>query len=229
MTIAIMQPYFLPYIGYWQLINAVNLFVIFDDVSFINKSFINHNNILINCKKQQFTLELIKASQNKIINTIMIGNNQEKLLKTIKMAYQKAPYFINIFPIIEKILLQEEKNLSKFIRFSLEEISTYLGMDTQFIYSSDVNKNNDLKAQNKIIEICKKLKATNYINPIGGQELYNKKVFEYENITLNFLKTDFIEYKQFKNEFIPHLSIIDILMFNSIDKIKNMLEKYTLI
>lgn len=229
MTIAIMQPYFLPYIGYWQLINAVNLFVIFDDVSFINKSFINHNNILINCKKQQFTLELIKASQNKIINTIMIGNNQEKLLKTIKMAYQKAPYFINIFPIIEKILLQEEKNLSKFIGFSLEEISTYLGMDTQFIYSSDVNKNNDLKAQNKIIEICKKLKATNYINPIGGQELYNKKVFEYENITLNFLKTDFIEYKQFKNEFIPYLSIIDILMFNSIDKIKNMLEKYTLI
>lgn len=229
MTIAIMQPYFLPYIGYWQLINAVNLFVIFDDVNFINKSFINHNNILINYQKQQFTLELIKASQNKIINTITIGNNQKNLLKTIEMAYKKAPYFMNIFPIIENILLQKEKNLSKYIGFSLAEISTYLGINTQFIYSSDVNKNNDLKAQNKIIEICKKLEAKNYINPIGGQELYNKKIFEHEKINLNFLKTDFIEYKQFKNEFIPYLSIIDILMFNSIVEIKNMLDKYTLI
>lgn len=229
MTIAIMQPYFLPYIGYWQLINAVNLFVIFDDVNFINKSFINHNNILINYQKQQFTLELIKASQNKIINSITIGNNQKNLLKTIEMAYKKAPYFMNIFPIIENILLQKEKNLSKYIGFSLAEISTYLGINTQFIYSSDVNKNNDLKAQNKIIEICKKLEAKNYINPIGGQELYNKKIFEHEKINLNFLKTDFIEYKQFKNEFIPYLSIIDILMFNSIVEIKNMLDKYTLI
>ena len=136
---------------------------------------------------------------------------------------------MNIFPIIENILLQKEKNLSRYIGFSLAEISTYLGINTQFIYSSAVNKNNDLKAQSKIIEICKKLEAKNYINPIGGQELYNKKIFEHEKINLNFLKTDFIEYKQFKNEFIPYLSIIDILMFNSIVEIKNMLDKYTLI
>ncbi|WP_418184864.1 WbqC family protein [Aliarcobacter vitoriensis] len=229
MTLAIMQPYLFPYIGYWQLINAVDTFVIYDDVNYINKGYINRNSILVDGKAQQFTLELINASQNKLINEIEVGNNSKKLLKTIEMAYKKTPYFFDIFPIIEAILNNKEKNLAKFIGYSLEEISNYLKINIKFIYSSDIGKENSLKAQDKIIDICKKLEARVYINSIGGQELYNKEKFKEENIKLNFLKTQFIEYKQFKNDFISHLSVIDILMFNSVIEIKQMLFRYELI
>lgn len=226
MTLAIMQPYLFPYIGYWQLINAVDTFVIFDDVNFIKKGYINRNSILLGGKSQQFTLELIGASQNKLINEIEVGNSSKKLLKTIEMSYKKAPYFERIFPIIEDIFNQDEKNLAKFIGYSLQKVSNYLETDTKFIYSSDIHKDNSLKAQDKILDICKKLKATDYINAIGGQELYDKKKFQEENINLSFLDTELVEYKQFKNEFVPYLSIIDVLMFNSIDRIRDMLSRY---
>jgi len=140
MTVAIMQPYLFPYIGYWQLIDAVDTFVILEDVNFINKGYINRNSILVNGKSQQFTLELISRSQNKLINEIEIGNNSKKLLKTIEMSYKKAPYFKTIFPVIEDILNQKEKNLAKFIGYSLQKVSSYLEIDTQFIYSSNIKK-----------------------------------------------------------------------------------------
>ena len=130
-----MQPYLFPYIGYWQLIHAVDTFVIFDDVNYIKKGYINRNNILVNGQKQTFTLELMSASQNKLINDIDIGNNIEKLLKTFEMAYKKAPYFEEIFPIIKKILLHDEKNVAKLIGYSLTKISNYFVLNTKIIYS----------------------------------------------------------------------------------------------
>lgn len=229
MTLAIMQPYFFSYIGYWQLINAADTFVIYDDVSFIKQGYINRNAILLKENKQQFTLELSKASSFKLINQIELGNNKNKLLTTIKQNYSKAPYFNTVIVIIEDILTNNEKNLAKFIGYSLKKISDYLEIRTTFIYSSDIKKDNTLKAQNKIIDICKKLNAEKYINSIGGQGLYSKEVFKANNIELNFLKTEIIEYKQFINSFIPYLSIVDILMFNKKEDIKIMLDSYELL
>ena len=229
MTLAIMQPYLFSYIGYWQLINAVDTFVIFDDVNFIKKGYINRNSILVGGKSQQITLELIGASQNKLINEIKVGNNSQKLLKTIEMSYKKAPYFDNVFSIIEDILNQEESNLAKFIGYSLQKISNYLEIDTKFIYSSSIEKDNSLKAQNKILDICKKLDATDYINAIGGRELYDKDKFEKQNIKLNFLEPEIQKYMQLESEFISYLSIIDIIMFNNKDNISKMLMQYKLL
>lgn len=229
MTLAIMQPYLFPYIGYWQLINAVDTFVIYDDVNFIKKGYINRNSILVGGKSQQITLELIGASQNKLINEIEVGNNSKKLLKTIEMSYKKAPHFQDVFPLLDSILNKQEKNLAKFIAYSLEKISNYLNLNTKFIYSSDIEKNNELKAQDKILKISKILNTSKYINAIGGKELYNKDDFKNENIQLDFLDTKITEYKQFKNEFVPYLSIIDIMMFNSKEEVKNMLNRYELV
>ena len=229
MTLAIMQPYLFPYIGYWQLINAVDTFVIYDDVNFIKQGYINRNSILSNGKSQQFTLELIGASSNKLIKEIEIGNNANKILKTIKQSYIKAPLFENVISLLEEILTNKEKNLAKYIGYSLEKISQYLEINTKFIYSSNIEKDNTLKAQDKVLEMCNILKADKYINAIGGQELYNKEIFKENGIELNFLKTELVEYKQFKNDFVPYLSIIDILMFNSKDEIKNMLNRYELV
>ena len=229
MKIAIMQPYFLPYIGYWQLINAVDKFVIFDDVNYINKGFINRNKILVNDEPFRFTLELMGVSQNKLINEIQIGNNSNKILKTIENNYKNSPYFKNIFPLLEDIFHHPKKNLAKFIGYSLEKISNHLHIDTKLIYSSEIEKNNNLKNQEKIIDICKKLNAKEYINLIGGRELYKEEEFILKNIKLYFIDTAITKYYQFSSKFTPSLSIIDIMMFNKNIEIIKMINNFKLI
>ena len=229
MTIAIHQPKFLPYIGYWQLINSVETFVILDDVNFVKKAYINHNFILIDEKLHKFSLELKSASQNKLINQIEIGKNSLKILKTIELNYKKKPYFKKVFPILEDIFSYKEKNLAKFIGHSLEKICNYCEIKTNLVYSSTINKNNNLKAQNKIIEICQKLNIKNYIQVIGGKDLYDKNKFIKKNINISFLDTKIKKYNQSKYNFTSHLSIIDIMMHNSKDVINDMLNNYKLI
>jgi len=230
MKLGIMQPYFLPYIGYFQLIKAVDKYVIYDDVNYIKGGWINRNNLLLGGKSFLFTLSLLEASQNKLINEIFVSDNQSKLLKTIQMMYQKAPNFSPVFQIIEKIFEYENKNLARFVGNSIIQVADYLHLDTEFIYSSDIKeKDNSLKAQDKILNICTVLGASQYINAVGGMELYSKEHFTNYNIKLSFLKTLPIEYKQFNNPFVPWLSILDVLMFNSVEDVYKLLEKYELI
>jgi hypothetical protein len=232
MKVAVMQPYFFPYIGYFQLIKAVDVFVIYDDVNFIKKGWVNRNNILVNGKGFLFSIALKSISQNKLINEIAVDENSSwrvDLLKTIRLSYMKAPFFEQVFPVIQDIILHEEKNASKLITYSLQKICDFLSIEANIIISSDIDKNNDLKGQDKIIDICKKMLADKYINAIGGVELYNKDVFSKHNISLKFIKSTPIIYSQFKNEFIPWLSIIDVMMFNSIDDVKIMLNQFELL
>lgn len=232
MKIGIMQPYFLPYIGYWQLLNVVDKYVIYDDVNYINRGWINRNRILFNSKDKMITLSLKEVSQNKLIKEIELLNNEkerEKLLKTISQSYKKAPFYDEVYPLIEEILNFKEINLEKFLENSIKKIIEYLEIDTTILISSEIEKDNMLKGKNKILDICKNLGASEYYNAIGGQELYSYEEFNKEGIKLKFLKSGNIEYKQFKNEFIPNLSIIDVMMFNSKEKIKEFLNNYTLI
>lgn len=232
MKIGIMQPYFLPYIGYWQLLNAVDKYVIYDDVNYIKGGWINRNRILINKEAKYFNVKLNSASPNKLINEVEVSLDkiyQKKLLKTIEENYKKAPFFYEVFPVIQEIIENEETNLAKYLEYSIKEICSYLDIKTKILISSDLEKNNFLKGKDKVIEICKKLDGTEYYNAIGGQELYSFKEFKNNGIELKFLKTELIEYKQLKNQFIPNLSILDIMMFNSKEKIVEFLNNYTLI
>lgn len=228
MKVAIMQPYFMPYIGYFQLIQSADVFVVYDDVNYIKKGWINRNNILVNAASNLFSIALREASQNKKINEILIDSDSKwksDLLKTISLSYKKAPFFNVAFPVLETIVTYDESNLAVFITHSIKEICRYLNISTKILVSSEIDKDNTLKAQDKIIEICKKTGATQYINAIGGIELYDKAAFSKENIELQFIKTAEIRYPQFKNEFIPWLSIIDVMMFNSPVEINNLLHQ----
>lgn len=232
MKIAVMQPYFFPYIGYFQLINAVDKFVIYDDVNYINRGWINRNRILVNGKAHMFTVPLKEASQNRLIKDIEVSDDgiwRNKFLKTIEMNYKKAPYYDSISLIISKIILSATKSISGLIRQSLIEISQYLTIDTIVQDSSAIYSNRHLKAEERIIDICRKEGADQYINPSGGTELYSKERFEREGIELLFLKSNPIIYGQFKNEFAPWLSIIDVLMFNSKETAGRYLLAYSLI
>ena len=229
MKLGIMQPYFLPYIGYFQLIKVVDKYVIYDDVNFIKGGWINRNNILVNGNKFMFNLILNGASSNKLINEIYISPNQSKLLKTIENSYKNSAYFEFVFPIIIRIFEYSDKNLAKFIGNSIVEICNYLNMDTEIVYSSELDKNDDLKGQDKVIDICKLLKVDSYINAIGGQELYCKDNFKREGINLQFLKSNLVHYTQFRNEFISGLSILDVIMFNSPDDTNEMIKNFILL
>ena len=229
MKLGIMQPYFFPYIGYFQLIAAVDMYVIADDLHFIKNSYIKKNSILENGAPALFSLELIGASQNKLINEIEVGNNAEKLLKGLQRRYAKAPYFKDVFPLLQTILLDQEKNLARFLGNSLIKIADYLTLETTFLYSSEIEKDNDLKFDERIFEICKKVGSDHYINAIGGKELYDKDKFAKEGIRLNFIETKEISYPQFGKPFVPNLSIIDVMMFNSQEECKKLLQKYELV
>lgn len=233
MKVGIMQPYFFPYIGYWQLINAVDKYVIYDDVNYIKGGWINRNNILIQGDSKFVNLQIVKASPNKLINETKVLCNfkhNEKLLKTIKESYSKAPFFKETFSLVSSIINQNEDNLAKYLTFLIKNICGYLDVNTEILISSDITKRNDLKGQDNVIEICKNLHASKYINAIGGQNLYSYTEFRDNGIELKFLKTNNIKYVQFQKEgFIPNLSIIDIMMFNSPSEIRNMLNEYILI
>lgn len=233
MKLGIMQPYFFPYIGYWQLMNTVDQYVIFDDVNYINRGYINRNAILINGTPHNINLILLEASQNKRINQISIDRDskkQKKLLRTLEMAYAKAPYYQDVMPMLQRIILQEEENLAKYLLFQIQRVAAYLKIDTKFILSSELEKDCSLKGQEKILDICRTLNASEYYNAIGGQALYDPEQFLRHGVKLFFLKTNSqITYAQFEKEFVPNLSIIDVMMFNSLEKIADMLEEYTLL
>ncbi len=233
MTIALMQPYLFPYIGYWQLIQAVDTFVVYDNIQFSKKGWFHRNNILLNGKKTLFSIPLKKDSDYLDVVDRMISEDSDrqinKIIAQIESGYKKAPYFNNVFPLIKNIFSSREKNLFYYIYNSIQLVAEYLDIDTKIILSSTLDIDHKLKSEERVIETNKILHADHYINAIGGQGLYDKDRFFAEGITLNFLNTEIVEYKQFNNEFLPYLSIIDIMMFNSKDQIKEMLGRYTLI
>lgn len=230
MKIGVMQPYFFPYIGYWQLLKEVDIYVVFDDVNYINRGWINRNRILINGEIKNINLILNKASQNKKINEITIMNNtMDKLFKKIHYAYVKAPFYKQNICIIDKILNNKKDNLSDFLFDSICMLNKALEINTKIVLSSNIAKNNELRGEEKILNICECLKADTYVNAIGGIKLYSAPKFKEHNIELKFLKSIPIKYKQFDDNFQSNLSIIDVLMFNSITNVKEFLKSYDLI
>ena len=232
MTLAIMQPYFLPYIGYMQLMSAVDTFVLYDDVAFINRGWINRNRLLINGQEYLFTVPLKDASQNKRINEVRLADDpkwRSKLLKTVEQGYRKAPLYGIVMPLTEKIINFETDSIADLIHNSLVELNQYLGLTTRLVASSTVYDNGQLKAQERILDICRQENATRYINPIGGMELYDKPSFAQASIELHFIQAKRVDYPQLKNDFVPWLSVLDALMFCEVPTVRAMLGEYELI
>lgn len=250
MKIAIMQPYFFPYIGYFQLIQAVDKFILYDSVTFIKKGYINRNMILNRSLSREWliTAPLKKKSSNSKIHEVRFVNSDAwklKLLNDIYFNYKKAPYFEFTYSMITKIFEFQTDFISNFNNNSIKEICNYLQINTevsdseiyfdeieQFLSMDDLNETNSniiypTKVR-RIIEICKREEADSYYNSIGGKILYNKKDFNKQNIKLIFLDSIIKPYRQFKNEFVPRLSIIDVMMFNSVEEINKILDNYEL-
>ena len=232
MKIGIMQPYFFPYIGYFQLLNMVDKYVVFDTAYFSNNKWGFRNQILINGAPVFFRVKTLKASQNKQFNEIKVSGDIEtkkNSIHTLECAYGKAPHFPEVMPILEQFLMGDYDNLSEYNVASNRLICDYLGIKTEILLFSELDCDRDLRMQYRIFDVCRVLGGNEYINAIGGTELYDFEEFRENGIELAFLKPDDIVYPQFGGEFVPSLSIIDVMMFNSVPEIQKMLNRYTLI
>lgn len=226
-TCAVMQPYLFPYIGYYQLIYASDVFVIYDDVNFIKKSFINRNSILLNKKPYRFTHPIPSSSQNVLIKDLNYTVDR-KLIKTIQQAYSKAPFYNEVFSLIQEVIQSEERSVSKLNEKSIRLVFEYLGIEKQIYSASELDYDRDLSRAERLINLSKMFNCEHYLNSPGGKELYDKKSFLEKGIQLSFIESNVTPYNQLSSEFTPYLSIIDILMNCPKKQIIEMLKNYEL-
>lgn len=226
-----MQPYFFPYIGYWQLIHAVDLYVVADNVHYIKHHWINFNRIL--GEKDQphyFGIEISHASCNHLISeTKRVVNRKqaEYLCRVLKFYYSKAPYYNEAMEVIKPILLDEEPDLTRYLTNQLRVISKYLGIKTEIKLLSEVTPRWDCRAPEVIRRTCEHFGHTTFTSSINGNIYYTKDAFREMGVNLEFLvRNDDIRYKQRSDEFVPDLSIIDMMMYCSREELHDMLDRY---
>ena len=253
MKLAIMQPYYFPYIGYFQAINAVDKYILYSNLTFIKEAWMNRNRIrLKNGKVQLVTMPLLHKSSNAMIYDVMIDNRFnwcEKFLKTLCMNYKGARHFDETYQLIESLIAPKYEKLVDFNVATIRGISDYLEIKTEI--ESDNTRFLDMEESlsrieddysvfpylvthpvrkvARVLEMCKRENCNDFINAIGGQVLYSKEEFKIYGIDLHFVQTNFVEYDQFGMPFQPGLSIIDVLMHNGKEGTKRLLNEYTLI
>jgi WbqC-like protein family len=220
--LAVMQPYFLPYIGYFQLIAAVDLFIVYDNIKYTKKGWINRNRLLQEGRAATFTLPLKGDSDRLDVRQRALAADfrRDKLLNQVRNAYRRAPYFARTFPLIEQIVRHDDVNLFRFLHHSIVRTCAHLGTTTPIEPSSAVAIDPGLKAQDRVLALCRAVGATTYVNASGGAELYEAHAFRRRGIDLKFIQPGPVEYLQFGDPFVPWLSIIDVMMFNPLDALK---------
>ena len=221
-AVAIMQPYFLPYIGYFQLIAACDVFVVYDNIKYTKKGWINRNRMLRNGSDAMFSLPLQGAPDHLDVDQRRLADSPDRhrWLAQLKGAYGRAPYYDATLPLLERIAACEDDHLFAFLHHALLATCAHLGIDTPIRIASQVPADHGLKSQDRVLAICEALGARRYVNPIGGTELYAKEDFAARGIELCFLRARPLDYPQFGSGFVPWLSIVDVLMFNPLETVR---------
>ena len=226
-----MQPYFLPYIGYFQLIAGVDQFIVYDNIKYTKKGWINRNRLLLEGKDAMFSLPIKSGSDSLNVCERQLSDslNREKLFNQFSSAYRRAPYFNETYPLVKRIVEFDEVNLFGFLKHSIESICKHLAIQTKIVVSSSVDIDHGLKGAEKVMALCESLGAHTYVNSFGGKDLYSKEQFLHRGLELLFLQPKPIVYPQFGNTFVPWLSIVDVLMFNGSDIARSLIcRDYTL-
>jgi hypothetical protein len=208
-----MQPYFFPYIGYFQLLASADQIVFLDDVNFINKGWIHRNRVNVNGQDVMLTVPLVGKSQNKMINEIPVlaeENWKKKLLQTLEQTYTKAPNLDTVLKVVTKTL--EFSTIGEMNIAGIENCFKFAGIEIRFVKSSDINLPEGVKGTERIKAICRHFRATEYINPPGGRELYDKQEFLNSDLQLKFLSPRLEPYFHAAN-WLPGMSILDAMMF----------------
>lgn len=231
MKLAIMQPYLFPYLGYFQLLAAVDRFVVYDDVAYIKGGWVNRNRWLVGGKPAYFTVPVRDASSFRSIadTEVASGPWPRKLLATFRQEYGRAPYFPAAMALLERIVGLDEPSIGRRAVASVRAVAAHLGLTTDFVESSAGYGNADLRAAARVIDICRREGAVVYVNAIGGQALYNRDEFADRGIALRFLRSVPTAYQQFNETYVPGLSILDVIAYCSPQAIRGHLSEYELL
>lgn len=229
-----MQPYVFPYLGYYQLLHAADDFVLFDDVNFIKKGWINRNRIRLNGAAFTFTIPIQGMSQNATIRDSIIGKDdgwKSKLLANLKQAYRKSPGFIVHYPAIEALITDAEGPISELAAASIRYVAQYAGLSTRIHFSSSIGLPTEVKGQERILAVAAHHEATRYINPINGAALYSEERFAQAGMELRFLRMDgSLHYPQpGPAPFLQGLSMIDVLMNTDREALLGLFGRYSLL
>lgn len=229
MKLALMQPYFFPYIGYYQLAHSVDEFIIYDNAAFIKQGYINRNSILLDREKFNFSLPVKSISSFRTISQHYYTDTLRTFSKQLHSAYSKAPNFKIIIDLIDNIIFDENLNVAIKNTRTLIDVFSFLGINKKFSFASDIKIDDEIRGQDRVIAICLAKEARQYHNSIGGKSLYDKTSFERAGIKLKFLRSSPFKYHQgFSGDFKPQLSMIDILMWCDKDQIKTLINGYNL-
>lgn len=228
-----MQPYLFPYIGYFQLIAACDRFVLHDDVQYIRQGWINRNYIIVHKQRHLFGFSVKRDDTSKNINerfyTDDFSTQAKKLLRNIDQSYSRAPHFTDVRALLTGVLESSERNVARFNLLSIREISRYIGIGTKLLVSSELAFDKSLAGEGRVVAINEEMGSTLYVNPIGGLKLYSKQTFRESGIGLSFLRPRFRPYRQSTAEFIPALSVIDLMMNCSREELSEMLGDYEIV
>lgn len=222
---AIMQPYLLPYIGYFQLIAAADVFVVYDDIKYTKKGWINRNRLLLNGQPWTFSLPLQAGSDrlDVVDRQVATGFLPSDLLRKIEAAYRNAPFFEPTMALAQAVLECREKNLFNFLLHGLQQTLEHLQLRARVVVSSTLAVDRQLRGQDRVIATCRSLGATEYLNAIGGTELYDAGSFANQGLQLSFLRSRLSPYAQTGQSFVPALSILDVLFFKGRDATRSMI------
>ncbi len=227
MIVGIMQPYFLPYVGYFQLLNYCDTFLIYDDIEYTKKGWINRNRFQQNGEIRNFSLNLKSASDYLQIKERELSDDFDrlKMSRAIEAAYRKAPHFEELIKFLQPIITFESNNLFLYLENSIRMACQYLGITSKIIKTSELEIGADLRGQERVLRLCELLDAKQYVNPIGGLDLYDRASFKDRGIELKFIKSRLSPYPQGNFEFVSALSIVDQIAFCGSTKLRLTLEK----
>lgn len=237
MTLGIMQPYFMPYIGYISLIKHTDRFILFDTVQFIRHGWIERNRMLKQNEGWQYIqVPLIKHDgRDTLIKDIKINNKEDwkrKILAQIQHYKKVTPYYRRVVALLEDIFANDFEDITTLNKVSLECICKYLGFERNLEIFSQMHL--DIDAANApdewALNICKAIDGTTeYINPIGGLSFFDRNKYENAGIKISFQQMEITQYSQKRDVFEPGLSILDVMMWNDVDEINRMLDKFELV
>ena len=228
MIVAVMQPYFFPYIGYFQLMHAVDTFVFFDDVQYIDRGWVNRNRIPLGGKATWLSMPVIHADRGLAINArrYLLDPGAKSIIQKLEAAYPRNKEQAEA-GLLAELIGFKDANVAKFNANLLKRIAESLGIDCKFLSSSEILGQCDLRGEDRILEICKRLGANDYINPIGGMALYDQRRFEAAGVELMFINTKSQPTVEPTGSI--HYSIINTLIQIGLNETSSMLDEYEII
>lgn len=231
-TLAVMQPYLFPYLGYFQLIAAADVFVLGDDLRYVRSGWVNRNRILHDHDARLIRFPLRKDAFELQINQRQLcsefDDEAERLIGLITESYEQAPYFAQVMPLLERLIRFPQRNIALYAEHALREMCAYLHIVTPIMRSSDLILGSPVNKQERIIRMARTFEATTFITPEGGSVVYDRVHFAIHRLKVRFFRMGAVQYRQFGQPFVANLSIIDVLMFNCIEQVQHMLSQYQL-